>query len=121
MRRIFEGRILIVDDSSSIRDLLSDFFSSNGYEVATARNGDEALKMLKEKHFSMLVTDLNMSIMNGIELINEVRNLNISLIIIGMSVEDNEVKFLEAGSDYFLSKPFDFLYLKFILGSVFRQ
>jgi CheY-like chemotaxis protein len=121
MQRIFEGRVLIVDDTDSIRDLLADFFSSNGYEVAMARNGCEALKKLKGKHFSMLVTGLNMPVMSGIELIKEVRSLSIPLTIIGMSASEKGQTFLKAGADYFLSKPFDFPYLKSILDSAFRQ
>ncbi len=113
--------ILIVDDNEFIRDTLIDFLSFNGYEVFMAVGGSEALKILKGKHFSIVVTDLNMPIMNGIELIKAVRNLNMPLTIIGMSTADREQEFLKAGADYFLPKPFYFPYLKSILNSIFEQ
>ena len=62
-----------------------------------------------------------MPVINGIDLIRAVRDLNMSVTIIGMSGEDNKSVFLKAGADYFLSKPFDFSYLKSILNSIFRK
>lgn len=119
MQGISEKRVLVVDDTDLIRELLMDFFTLNGYETVTAKNGNEALNVLTQKHFNMLVTDLNMPVMNGIELIRTVRNLNIFLTIIGMSAAEKEREFLKAGADYFLPKPFDFTYLKCVLNSVF--
>jgi DNA-binding response OmpR family regulator len=112
---IFGKKVLIVDDNDFIRESLVGFFSFNGYEAFTARDGGEALEIIKEKHFSMLVTDLNMPVMNGIELIRAVRDLNMSVTIIGMSGEDNKSVFLKAGANYFLSKPFNFRLLESIL------
>ncbi len=121
MHGIFGRQVLIVDDKDYIRNLLLDFFSFNGYETVTARDGGEALEMLKEKPFSLLITGLDMPEMNGIELIRNVRNLAIPVTIIGMSLGDKESEFLKAGADYFLSKPFNFRYLKSILNFIFRE
>jgi len=121
MQRAPERRILIVDDKEAIRNLLLDFFSFYDYEAETAKNGGEALEMLKENLFSLLITDLDMPEMNGIELIRNVRNLAIPVIIIGMSLGDKESEFLKVGADYFLSKPFNFRYLKSILNFIFRE
>jgi len=114
-------RILIVDDKEIVRSLLLDFFSFYDYETETAKNGGEALEMLKENRFSLLITDLDMPEMDGIELIRNVRNLAIPVIIIGMSLGHKESAFLNVGADYFLSKPFSFRYLKSILNFVFRE
>ena len=121
MRGITERRILITDDKEIIRNLLLDFLSSYGCEAASAKNGAEALEMLKEEPFRLLITDLDMPEMDGIELIRNVRNLLIPVTIIGMSLGDKESEFLKAGADYFLSKPFTFRYLKSILNFVFRE
>lgn len=112
-------RVLIVDDNEHVRKLLLDFVSSNGYEVITACNGREALDILEDKSFSLLITDLNMPEMDGIELVVKIRNIDISLPIIGMSSDDKESEFLRAGTDYFLSKPFRIHHLEFILYSIF--
>ena len=121
MRGISERRILIADDKEVIRNLLLDFFSFYGCEAATAKNGGEALEMLKGKPLSLLITGLDMPEMDGIELIRNVRNLAIPVTIIGMSLGDKESEFLKAGADYFLSKPFNFRYLKSILTFIFRE
>lgn len=111
--------VLIVDDNEHVRKLFLDFVSSNGYEVITACNGREALDILEDKSFSLLITDLNMPEMDGIELVVKIRNIDISLPIIGMSSDDKESEFLRAGTDYFLSKPFRIHHLEFILYSIF--
>jgi CheY-like chemotaxis protein len=120
MYDISRRQVLVVDDAYLIRDLLIDFFSLNDCRTAGARNGAEALRMLKERRFSMLLTDLYMPVMNGIELIRAVRKLNMPLTIVGMSALEKEQTFLKAGADYFVLKPFDFPYLKSILDAVSR-
>lgn len=112
------GHVLIVDDEEHIRNLLLDFFSSNGYKTIIASNGREALEILKDKTCSLLVTDFNMPEMDGINLIEKIRNLNMPLTVIGMSFGDKESEFLEAGADHFLSKPFHFHDIKNILNSI---
>lgn len=114
-------QVLIVDDNAYIRKLLSDFFSFYGYEVITASNGKEVLDILKYKSCNLLITDLNMPLMDGIELVVKIRNLDISLPIIGMSIENKESEFLRAGADFFILKPFNFNHLKSILYSISRE
>jgi two-component system capsular synthesis sensor histidine kinase RcsC len=77
--------------------------------------------MLKDTSFCLLITDLNMPVMNGIELVIKIRNLDISLPIIGMSVEDKKSKFLKAGADYFFLKPFSIHHLKSVISSIFKK
>lgn len=110
-------RVLIVGDEH-IGNLLSDFFSLSGYEPVVASNGNEALDTLKDKSFSLIVTDLNLPETGGIELIGKVRNLAVPVKIIGISFDDKEYDSLEAGADYFLFKPFNFKYLRSILHSI---
>lgn len=114
-------KVLIVDDEEHIRKLLSVFFLNNGYEVIMASNGREALDILKDSSCSLLITDLNMPQINGIELVNKIRNLHMSLPIIGMSFEDRKSKFLKAGANFFVLKPFNFNHLKSILHSIFGE
>lgn len=121
MRGILDKRVLIVDDKESIRKQFSDFFLFNGYEIILASNGKEALDILKDRSCSLLITDLNMPVMDGIELVVKIRNLGIPLPIIGMSFEDKRSEFLSAGTDYFLLKPFSLTHLKSILYSIFGE
>jgi len=64
------------------------------------------------------MTDLDMPEMNGLELVDAIRRLNIPATIIGMSFQDKKAEFLRAGADYFLCKPFDFQHLQSILNSL---
>lgn len=67
--------ILIVDDSATVRETLNLTLSKAGYAVTTAKDGADALNMVDSGHFDLLMTDLNMPNMNGIEFISKVRKL----------------------------------------------
>lgn len=110
--------VLIVDDNRDVRNAIASYLSFSGFAVSTARHGGEALVTLKEKSFSVLISDLEMPQMNGIDLIRAVRDLGVPLIIIGMSGEHREDEFFKAGADYFLPKPLDYRNLKSILLSI---
>lgn len=113
-----DKKILIVDDEKQIKELLSEIFSFNGYKTILASNGKEAVDILRDKSCGLLITDLNMPDMDGIELVRKIRSFDISLPIIGMSCKDKETEFLHAGADYFLLKPFNIYHLKFIVNSI---
>jgi len=118
MPKFLDKKILVVDDEKHIKELLKEFLSFNGYETIVASNGIEALEILKDKSCSLLITDMNMPYMDGIELVQRIRSFDISLPIIGMSCKDKETEFLNAGADYFLLKPFNIYHLKFIVNSI---
>ena len=67
-------KILIVDDSSSIRELLKLTLSKENYEILVGVDGRDALKFLDGQHIDLVITDLHMPNMNGLELIREIRN-----------------------------------------------
>jgi DNA-binding response OmpR family regulator len=121
MPKSLDGKVLIVDDDRYVRNLLLEFFSLNGYEVIIASNGKEALDILKDESFTLLITDLNMPEMDGIELVVKVRDSDRLLPIIGISSEDKKSEFLRAGADYFLMKPFSIRHLKAIVYSIFKN
>lgn len=66
--------IMTVDDSASIRQLVSFTLKQNGYEVVEAVNGSEAIRKLNQKKIDMLITDINMPEIDGISLIKKVRD-----------------------------------------------
>jgi DNA-binding NtrC family response regulator len=66
-------RILVVDDAPSILRLLSQLLTEEGYEVGTAKNGEEAVKLLKTETFNLMISDLNMRPVNGAELLRKTR------------------------------------------------
>jgi two-component system chemotaxis response regulator CheY len=67
-------KIMTVDDSASVRKMISFTLKQHGYEVVEAVNGTEALRKLKEEKIDMLITDINMPELDGIDLVRKVRD-----------------------------------------------
>src|SRR3954469_14774368 len=67
-------RVLVVEDSATMRPFLSAALEPSGYEVATARSGFEALKVLQRERFGLIITDINMPDINGLELVRFIRD-----------------------------------------------
>ena len=105
--------ILVIDDDESVRDSLKVLLSVHGYEVALAPDGREGLAALRRKRFDLVVTDLLMPNVDGIETIREIRKHDASLKILAMSGGDSATQFLHLpaakalGADEILKKPFD--------------
>jgi len=104
-------KIMTVDDSATIRQMLNLALTGAGYEVVEANDGVDALAKLETEQVSMLITDLNMPKMNGIDLIRNVRRspgLRF-LPIIMLTTESQEAKKQEgktAGASGWIVKPF---------------
>jgi two-component system KDP operon response regulator KdpE len=102
------SNILVVDDEPQITRVLKTTLSSQGYAIRTASDGDEALQVMKEWMPDLLITDLRMPHMNGLELCRHVRAKS-PLPIIVLSVKGEEkikVDALDAGADDYVTKPF---------------
>ena len=69
------GLILVVDDSSTIRQQMRVFLTNNGHEVVEADNGQTGLQAAKDNDARLMIVDVNMPVMNGIEMVGEVRKL----------------------------------------------
>lgn len=103
-----QARILIVDDESQILRVLRTTLISRGYDVRTAPNGLEGLKTFEQWKPDLIITDLAMPEMDGIELSRQVR-LSSETPIIVLSVRDQEeskIRALDAGADDYVTKPF---------------
>jgi two-component system chemotaxis response regulator CheY len=106
------ANILIADDSSSMRNMVSMTLESAGHKVTNAEDGQVALKIAKEKQFDAVVTDLNMPNMNGIELIKQLRTLQEYkytpiLLLTTESSDDKKTLGKSAGATGWLVKPFN--------------
>ncbi len=101
-------KILIVDDEVQIVRVLRAALQSSGYEIYTAGNGVEALQIFLEVNPSLVVTDLSMPEMDGIQLTREIRQ-RASTPIIVVSVRNQEqekIRALDEGADDYITKPF---------------
>ena len=97
-------KILIVDDSRALRVMLQSFLEAE-YQVKTASDGKEALEKLKAGDFDLVISDVEMPEMNGIDLAREMRSISsIPLILMSGNIYTKEESI--ALADYFLPKPF---------------
>src|SRR5215472_1172169 len=83
--RMTRKRILVVDDEKSQRDILSMILSSEGYEVFTASSGSQALKQVQKERYDLVLTDLMMPEMDGIQLLTHLMQFDSSIIVIMMT------------------------------------
>ena len=103
------GSILVVDDESVIRQLLVRTISRAGYQVSEAADGVEALEYLARSHVDIVISDIKMPRMDGMDLLAEIRRQypHVSVVLItGHGSEYNAEAVLKAGADYFITKPF---------------
>ena len=101
--------ILIVDDNPNMSSLLAEMLEIFDYESVMATDGVEALKLLNGEKFSMIITDMRMPNMTGLELLNEVKKDHPKMpvvLISGYVVNDFDSGTSSAKPDGFLSKPF---------------
>jgi len=116
-------RILVVDDERQIIRMLRASLQSSGYEVLTASNGVEGLERFGSGRPDLIITDLAMPEMNGLELTQAVRRLDRTPIIV-LSVRDTDVmkvKALDEGADDYLTKPFSMPELLARIRTQFRR
>ena len=102
-------RLLVVDDEDIVRESLFDWLSSLGYQVLTAKCGEEALRIIKQKKVKIMIADLIMPGMNGIELMKKARTIvpTISTVIFTAhgTIQTAIVAIREGAYDY-IEKPF---------------
>ena len=102
-------RILVVDDDAVIREGLRRILGLEGYEVETLPNGQSALDLLQARNFDLLITDLKMPGISGLEVLQAVRVLQPGMPIIlitGYAAIDNAVEVMQKGAADYLAKPF---------------
>ncbi len=100
--------ILVVDDDPQIRRVLRTALIEHGYEATDARNGEEAIERLREEKPSLIILDMNMPGMNGLETCRTIRSTS-NIPIIMLTVRDSEtdkIAALDAGADDYVTKPF---------------
>ena len=102
--------ILVVDDEKSQREILEMILSGEGYNVTTASSGEAAMKFVADRHFDLVLTDLKMTGMSGLDLLKELTDFDKSIIVLLLTAHgtvDSAVDALRLGAFDYLQKPYD--------------
>ena len=99
-------RILVVDDEPQIRRIMRAVLVTKGYEVIDAECGEDALKLIRSERYDLMLLDINMPGMSGIEVCREVRRSSDIPIVVMSAGEEGRAKALDAGANDYLKKPF---------------
>ncbi len=108
------GKILVVDDDAEVRMATRDFLSSKGYEVAVAEGGREALRMIEASPPDVVLLDVAMPVMDGMETLRRIVATHPAMPVIMVTANaDIEItsKVLQLGAADYVPKPFDLDYL----------
>ncbi len=103
-------KILIVDDEKSMRNMLKILFEKEDFEVNTAENGEVALKLISEKNYDIILSDIRMDKISGMDLLKEIKNQNYFPQVILMTAyasTEMAVEALKLGAADYIIKPFD--------------
>lgn len=101
-------RILIVDDEADSLHLLEQVFHEKGLQVLTANSGREALEILKKSHVDLIIVDMVMAGINGVDLLNEIRRRGINakfIVVTAYGEMDSYMEVMNLGAVDYLSKP----------------
>jgi DNA-binding NtrC family response regulator len=102
--------ILVVDDEKNQREILETILSGEGYDVTTASSGEAAMKFVEARRFDLVLSDLKMTGMSGLDLLKELTNYDKSIIVILLTAHgsvDSAVDALRLGAFDYLQKPYD--------------
>src|SRR5215471_9410981 len=118
-----KGNILVVDDEPQITRVLKTTLSSQGYGVRSASNGEEALNEMKDWPPDLIITDLRMPGIDGLELCRRVRaDSRVPIIVLSVKGEESvKVQALDAGADDYVTKPFSVNELLARVRAAFRR
>ena len=115
-------KILVADDEQVVRDLFENFLTKQGYEVFTAVDGLDALSKIRDNNFDMLLLDLKMPVLDGMELIKKIKELKkdlIMIVITGYATLDTAKEALRQGCFNYIAKPFNIIEVSSIIKRAF--
>lgn len=118
-----KNKILVVDDDNEIRNLLEICLSNEGFNVVKACDGQDALDILEKEEFQLIILDVMMPKLNGIEACSQIRrNLNIPILMLSAKSEDmDKIQGIMTGADDYITKPFNTLELLVRVKALLRR
>lgn len=122
MNTYYDSKILIVDDDYDYRSTLAEYLNDRDYNVFSAENGEIALKLIENNHFDLVLLDLDMPIMNGLETMEAIHKIspNTNLIIITGKENPAKYYYYKNGCIFFEKKPIDIIELEYKIKNILR-
>jgi PAS domain S-box-containing protein len=115
----FQPRVLVVDDEVRIQKACQRLLTEEGCDVEVAENGIKGLKMLEEKHFDIILLDLMMPGMSGLDVLTDVKSSHpdtVVIVVTGYATLEHSIETMKKGAFDFLSKPFSPEELRLVIG-----
>lgn len=116
-------RILVVDDEQSMREFLDILLSGEGYEVSLAMSGEDAFKRLEKERFDLVITDIRMKDIDGIQVLKKAKSVDSSTVVVMISAyasAESAVEAMKEGAYDYIPKPFKVRELKKIVGECLK-
>ena len=105
----FMRKVLVIDDDDTVRDVLLSFLQSNGFEVTAANNGKKGLELFREDNFDVVLSDLVMPEISGIEVLKEISAIKVNMpviVITAFGTIQTAVEAMKMGAFDYITKPF---------------
>lgn len=118
------SRILIVEDDKRMREALRQIMTKEKFDVDTASSGEEALKVFKNRHFDLVISDLKLPGIDGMEVLKAIREFRPEtsvIIITAFATIDSAVQAMKLGAEDYISKPFNLEEIRFVTKKVFEK
>jgi DNA-binding response OmpR family regulator len=115
------ARVLIIEDDEEMRSLLKDFFAEEGFETDSVSNGYDALEVLTKNIFDLVVTDIRMPGLTGLDILPRIKKIKpeVAIIVItAFGTEEVRRKVFERGANVYLEKPIHFQELRGLIHDV---
>ena len=122
--QIDSASILVVDDNEIILETLSDILTQMGYEVETTHSGHVAIERVQDRVFDLVICDIKMPEMSGLELLESIRGYNAQIpviIITGFPSIDLAIEAMKKGAADFIPKPFDVELIEHLIRRIIRE
>ena len=117
-------KILVVEDEYDLANIISEDLKEKGFDVDNTYDGEEALKFIDEYHYNLIILDLMLPKINGLEVLETIRNDNNMTPVIILTAKnklEDKIKGLDLGADDYITKPFEFQELRARIRALLRR